>query len=129
MVTFRSYVSEDGVDQINLWLAAQDEAVKVDLVAVVAVLENINSRERWPESAFKELERSPCKGLSEIILDVEGVKYRVFGFAGPREDDFTMLYAFRKSDDPTYRTSCPEAQKLRAEVMNDWTRAGEWKAP
>jgi len=102
------------------------------LLAVMETLEAIN-RDKWPESCFKELENrkgSQCDGLVELILkDDAGVHYRIFGFSGPRNDDFTMLLPIRKNDDPTYKRSCEEAQKRKAEVIHDWNRAREWEAP
>ena len=130
MVTFRCYISFDGVDQINAWFDAQDEAVQADLRAVIETLE-ATSRDRWSESCFKPLENrkgSRCEGLEELILQVEKIHYRVFGFSGPRDDDFTMLLPFKKNDDPKYKKSCEEAQKRKAEVANDWNRAREWEA-
>lgn len=86
MVTFRCYVSEDGVDQIGVWYAAQTDDLQADLIAVMEILEAITRRDRWPESCFKELENrkgSQCKGLVELILeDDDGVQYRIFGFSG-----------------------------------------------
>ena len=132
VVTFRCYISSDGVDQIRLWYDAQGDVIQADLLAVMETLEAI-SRDKWPESCFKELENrkgSQCEGLVELILeDDAGVHYRIFGFSGPRNDDFTMLLAIRKNDDPTYKRSCEEAQKRKAEVIHDWNRAREWEAP
>ena len=131
MVTFRCYISGEGVDQIRVRYDAQDGGVQAALTAVMEVLEAI-SRDRWPESCFKSLENrkgSQCEGLDELKLEVEGVHYRILGFSGPRDDDFTMLLPLKKDDDPTYKASCEEAQKRKAEVINDWTRAREWEAP
>jgi Phage derived protein Gp49-like (DUF891) len=132
VVTFRCYISGDGVDQIKVWFGAQDDAVQADLLAVMETLEAIDNRDRWPESCFKELENrkgSQCEGLIELILEDENrVQFRIFGFSGPRDDDFTMLLPLRKNDDPTYKRSCQEAQKRKAEVANDWSRAREWEA-
>jgi hypothetical protein len=58
-----------------------------------------------------------------------GTQYRIFGFFGPDDDDFTMLLPLRKNDDPKYRRSCKEAQRRKAEVIHDWTRARRWEAP
>jgi len=131
VVTFRCYISGEGVDQIRVWYDAQDGGVQADLTAVMETLEAI-SRDRWPESCFKSLENrkgSQCEGLDELKLEVEEVHYRILGFSGPRDDDFTMLLPLKKDDDPTYKASCEEAQKRKAEVINDWTRAREWEAP
>ncbi len=131
MVVFRSYVSQDGVDQIKLWFDDQNEAVQADLMAVIETLE-ATSRNRWPESCFKQLgdkSSSKCAGLDELKVVVDRVHYRVFGFHGPGKDDFTMLLAIKKNDDPTYKASCTEAQKRKAEVVNDWNRTREWEAP
>ena len=131
MVIFRCYISHAGVDQIRVWFDAQNDAVQADLLAVIETLEAITNRGRWPESCFKELENrkgSQCEGLVELILEADDVQYRIFGFSGPRDDDFTMLLPLRKNDDPTYKRSCGEAQRRKAEVANDWNRAREWEA-
>jgi hypothetical protein len=130
VITFRCYVSDDGMDQIRVWYNAQDEAVQADLTAIMDTLE-ATSRDRWPESRVKPLQNrkgSQCEGLHELRLEVEEVHYRIFGFSGPRNDDFTMLLPLKKNDDPTYKRSCKEAQKRKAEVIHDWTRAREWEA-
>jgi hypothetical protein len=130
MVTFRCYISQDGVDQIKVWFDAQDDDVQADLLAIMEIME-ATVRDRWPESCFKPLKKrkgSPlCEGLDELILVVGEVHYRIFGFSGPRDDDFTMLLPLKKNDDPTYKQSCEEAQKRKSEVSNDWNRAGEWQ--
>ena len=131
MVTFRCYISDDGVDQIRVWFDAQNDTVRAGLLAVIETLEATTNRGRWPESCFKELENrkgSQCEGLVELKLAADDLQYRIFGFSGPRDDDFTMLLPLRKNDDPTYKRSCAEAQKRKVEVANDWTRAREWEA-
>jgi hypothetical protein len=118
------------VDLIRGWYNAQNGAVRADLTAVMETLEVI-SRDRWPESRFKQLQNrrgSQCEGLDELRLEVEKVHYRIFGFSGPRNNDFTMLLPLKKDDDPKYKWSCEEAQRRKAEVINDWTRAREWRA-
>jgi hypothetical protein len=129
VVAFRCYISDDGLDQIKLWFNAQEGDIQADLLGVMEILESI-SRDRWPESCFKELKDkkgSQCAGLVELILEDDAeIQYRIFGFTGPRDDDFTMLLPLRKNDDPTYKHSCPAAQKRKAEVINDWNRARRW---
>jgi hypothetical protein len=130
MVTFLSYISAGGVDQIQLWFDSQSKGLQANLRATKETLEAI-SRDKWPESCFKRLRNkrgSQCEGLGELILKDEGVHYRIFGFCGPAVDDFTMLLPLRKNDDPTYKHSCEEAQKRKAEVVNDHKRAREWDA-
>jgi hypothetical protein len=121
----------EGVDQIRVWFDAQNEGVQADLLAIIKTME-ATSQNRWPDSCFKKLKKkkgSPlCEGLDELLLTVDRVHYRIFGFSGPRNDDFTMLLPFKKNDDPKYRKSCEEAQKRKAEVINDWNRAREWEA-
>jgi hypothetical protein len=133
VTTFRCYISGEGVDQIGIWYAAQSDALQADLLAVIATLEASPNRTRWPKNCFKELgnrKGSQCEGLVELILkDEDGTHYRIFGFAGPGTDDFTMLLPLRKNDDPTYKRSCEEAHRRKAEVVNDWTRAREWEPP
>src|SRR5216683_2131725 len=109
MVTFRCYISEDGQDQIRLWFEACTDDLQAGLLAVIEVMEAV-PRTQWSESYYKELQdkkSSKCAGLEELILiSEEGLHYRIFGFSGPGEDDFTMLYALKKNDDPTYKDTC-----------------------
>jgi Phage derived protein Gp49-like (DUF891) len=131
MVAFRCYISEDGVDQIRLWFDGQADDVQAALLAVLEIME-ATSRKRWAESYFKALEKrkaADCEGLDELVLVIDGVHYRIFGFSGPGTDDFTMLLPLKKKEDPTYKVSCPEAQKRKEEVLNDWGRTCEWQPP
>src|SRR5262249_43958570 len=89
------------------------KALQADLLAVMATLEAIARQDNWPESCFKELEDrkgSPCEGLIELILKDNGTQYRIFGFFGPDDDDFTMLC---RSGKATIRNTGVHAKRLR----------------
>jgi hypothetical protein len=127
MGLFRCYRLADRTDVIRAWFDLQEDGVQGQMTAVLEILD-LTTRNRWPKSLFKPLRKKPgsgCQGLVEILLKVEAVHYRILGFCGPRDSEITLLYPFKKNDDPTYRVACAEAQTRKAEVRHDWRRIHE----
>ena len=78
--------------------------------------------EVWPEVVA----RLRDIGVTEMKIFLLG--RRMFMYCETR-DGFDPANDFaRSNDDPTYKRSCEEAQKRKAEVANDWSRAREWEA-
>ena len=128
MGEFRGYISADGTDVVRTWLDQQTGTVRGAVSAILETLGSLN-RNRWPKDYFKTLTKraaSDCVGLDEIIAIVDGAHYRILGFEGPADGDFTMLYPFNKQIDARYKVPCEEANNRKAEISRDWTRAKKW---
>ncbi len=122
MVAFRCYVDRTGADKIRQWYDAQEGDVRAEMDAVIEVLQEL-SYARWDQPMYRELDGKPCQGLGHIRLITidpdthRDVHYRVIGFYEPEQDRFTLLYCFKKNDDPTLVNSCPQAQLRRADLL------------
>ena len=121
MVAFRCYLA-DGKDLIQEWYDSVDGSVCGVVDAVVEELQDM-PRHLWRRKPFANLSRPACLGLAEIRLEVDGEHYRILGIDGPGPDEFTLLYPFRKDDDPRYLEACLAAQKRRELVENDADRS------
>jgi Phage derived protein Gp49-like (DUF891) len=131
MVTLRCYLFADGGDAILEWYTGCPGDVRGAMTAILEALQAI-PRARWRRRRFAMLGRrgqSECKGLGEIRIELIGVHYRIFGFFSADERTFTMLLAFEKDRDPTYRMVCKMAQKRKTEVENDTSRAHDCQFP
>jgi hypothetical protein len=81
---------------------------------------------------FKSLTKraaSKCVGLAEILIDRDGRHYRILGFRGPGEFDFTMTYGFYKNEMPKYGEPCAVSSRRKAEVEIDHRRSHECDFP
>ena len=117
MVKFRCYTS-DGFSGFCAWYEAQPMSVRGSIVAVVEGLERV-PRARWRRRAFALLSNPNCAGLGEIRIEKSGVHYRILGFDSSTEEEFILLFGFRKDLDPAYSVSCPIAKVRKAEVQHD----------
>jgi hypothetical protein len=142
MVDFRCYNPSGGIGQREAWRVP----IPPEFDADVDVAMRIRERERTldDERYFKELQgRKPCRGLTEVLIDIilepgdprarnrpkglakrqkrEKVTIRILGFGS--EDDFVLLYGFRKFGGPNYGPACHSALNRKAGVEKDGQRA------
>jgi hypothetical protein len=68
-----------------------------------------------------------CAGLIRIRFVADGVHYRILGYLGPEPNTVTLLYGFKKDDDPDYSRSCPEANARREKVERNHGLSRECK--
>ena len=124
----RCYVSSEGKDCVCNWYASVDEDVQAAFQIILTACQDLQFNQ-WPETLFKKLKDRPgskCRGLGEIILnDIDANKYcfRILGFNGPGETDFTMLYVFNKSIFRRYKKPCQIAQGFKKDVELDWNHS------
>jgi hypothetical protein len=131
VTTLRAYILADDGDVIHHWFAQVGDierpGIKGEFDGMLEVLRQ-QPCARW--GVLKELTDktgSKCAGLDEIKFDGgEGeFHYRILGYRGPRETDFTMLYVFRKDDDEKYEIPCQIAQERKKDVELDHRRAAD----
>src|SRR5579872_2151010 len=125
LFTFRCYHFDDGLDAIRRWYDQQEAGVRGATDEVLDALRR-TLRGRWRGRQFKTLGRrrqDACRGLAEVRVIHEGVHYRILGVEDPDARSVTLLYGFRKDDDPDYSKSCPEAQDRKERVEADATLA------
>lgn len=134
---FACYRDTNGVDVIDAWRASQEGDVKAALDDALLSLQETPTkwwrRKRYAKLATDTETQSSCLGLAEVRFFTGSdpkIHYRVLGFINPHDsNEFFLLYAFKKNDDPNYEVSCTEAQKRRDDIENDPHRARECDFP
>jgi hypothetical protein len=131
-IRFACYVDEVGIDQIDAWRAAQTGDVRAAFDDAVLALQETPPK-WWRRHRYAKLASDSCLGLAEVRFFVgknPKIHYRVLGFLNPQDaNEFLLLHAFKKNDDPDYELSCPEAQKRRNAIEDDPSRAHECNFP
>jgi hypothetical protein len=91
--TFRCYVSASGRDMIDDWFERQSDAVQA---AVGVALEFLAQRPRdeWRRPEF-DLLSGRMREIGEIRLKSDK-QYRILGFFGPEQTNFTLLVGASK---------------------------------
>jgi Phage derived protein Gp49-like (DUF891) len=118
--TFRCYVSPSGRDVIDDWYRQQSDEVQTAFDVTREYLEQ-RIRNEWRRPDF-DLLSGKLRGLGELRFKVDK-QYRVFGFFGPRQADFTMLIgASKKAKNYDPRNALETALSRRAEVLADGRR-------
>lgn len=78
---------------------------------------------------YKEL-RGACKGLDEIIVDLDdGRKFRILTFRGPGRRDCTLLFGFEKLSNEQYGPHCRSAHWRKNGVERNGERAPKCDFP
>jgi hypothetical protein len=118
--TFKCYVSPAGRDMVDHWYCRQSDGVQS---AVDVALEYLRQRPRneWRRPDF-DLLSGKMRAVGEIRLKVDK-QYRILGFFGPGQSEFTMLIGSSKkgsSYDPT--NTLETALDRMAQVIADGRR-------
>ena len=118
--TFRCYVSPSGRDMIEDWYRRQSDEVQTAFDVVREFLEQ-RPRDEWRRPDFDILS-GKLRVLGEIRFKVDK-QYRVFGFFGPGQSEFTMLIgASKKSKNYDPRDALDTALTRRLDVLKDGRR-------
>ncbi|MFO1100470.1 MAG: type II toxin-antitoxin system RelE/ParE family toxin [Xanthobacteraceae bacterium] len=100
---------------IDDWIGRQSDAVRAALDVALEFLEQ-RARDEWRRPAF-DLLSGKMAGIGEIRLKVDK-EYRILGFFGPNQSEFTMLIGASKkgrSYDP--RDALGTALARRKEIL------------
>lgn len=136
----KCYVSQDDGDPVCDWWGGLDVEVRGAFTQIRELLE-AQPVKHWPARYFKELKDGSDgngDGLGEIRIGPdpgegkrkkEGYCHRIIGFEGPRDSEFTMVYAFDKNVDPKYETPCQKAQERKSDVGANWRLSRECQFP
>ena len=95
MWTFLACPAPGGGKPIDRFVAELGPEAENDLTAV---LENLRvlDRKYWTRPQFDVLHGKKYKNMGEVRFDGEGKTYRVFGYFGPKQLQFTFLLGCEK---------------------------------
>lgn len=118
--SFRCYVSPSGRDVIEDWYRQQSDEVQTAFDVVREYLEQ-RLRDEWRRPDF-DLLSGKHRVLGEIRFKVDK-QYRVFGFFGPGQSEFTMLIgASKKGKNYDPRSALDTALSRWSDVLKDGSR-------
>lgn len=87
--TFRSYVLDNGQDEVSQWYESQGPKVQAKFDRRLHDLQQMAPHE-WREPFSKQLEGA-CDGLVEIRFKADRVQHRPLGFYGLAQFEFTIV--------------------------------------
>lgn len=122
--TLRCYISASGRDMIDDWYSRQSEDVQGAFDVALEYLAQ-RSRGEWRRPEF-DLLSGKMRVLGEIRFRVDK-QYRILGFFGPAQSEFTMLIGASKKGkiyDP--HNALETALARRVEILADGRKCRVW---
>lgn len=122
--TFLDYRDERGSNPIRQWLSDRTRVpVKAKAKIDRALLQLAGSR-LWVRPGASNLDGYP--GIVEIRVRWMNTQYRLLGFRGPQDRQFTLLFPATERDDQFDPPNAPGVALARMEiVLSDWSRTCE----
>ena len=88
---FLAFASEMGVRYLDSWVDSLTDEVRNEFAAILEGLQ-VLPRQFWRRPQF-DLLAEPYQGIGEIRFKADRKQFRVFGFFGPRAQQFILLHA------------------------------------
>jgi hypothetical protein len=111
----------DGNDAIDAWLRAQSDKLQAKVDQRLRHLAQ-QPRDKWVRPYFDTLS-DDCAGLGEVRLEVGNVQHRLLGFASGQREFTFVFWAVEKGGKFVPKDTCAIAQRRKAEVVADRSRA------
>lgn len=119
--TFRCYLDPDGEDVIEDWYDRQPDQLQAKFDTRIRYLQQ-QPRSAWTRPHFDTL-KGDCAGLGEIRFEWRNVQYRPIGFASGQMEFTLVFVATERGGKFEPRSTCETAQKRKAEVIANRSRA------
>lgn len=111
------------MDAIDAWYVGQSDQVQAKFDQRLRFLRQ-QPRDKWVRPYFDTLS-APCDGLGEVRFECGNVQYRPIGFASGAMEYTLVFIATEKGDKFIPKDTCASAQKRKAEVLADRSRADD----
>lgn len=111
---FKVFLDNKTDNVINAWISAQPIKVQAKIRTRLKYLE---VTQNWPEDFFHKW--IGTEYLYEIRTRHSGIQYRLLGFFGPGDKEFTLLMGATKRNILEPKTAPNIAEKRRKLVIND----------
>ncbi len=122
--TFLDYLDERNTNPIQEWLRDRTRVPVKAKAKIDRILLQLAGTRLWVRPLASNLDNHP--GIVEIRVRWMNTQYRLLGFRGPTERQFTLLFPALEHGDQFDPQNAPEiAQRRMAIVQNDWSRACE----
>ena len=122
---FRSYRLARGTDEIDEWYSALRPKLRAKVLTGLEYLRD-HPIQDWVRPRVAPL-HGECKGLNEIRFRLGKVQWRLIGFFGPGQNEFTIvIIAMEKNGRFEPRDTCKMAQHRKLKIIDNLGRADEW---
>ena len=122
--TFMDYLDERGSNPIQDWLNDRREVPVKAKAKIDRILLQLAGTALWTRPLASNLDGYP--GIVEIRVRWMNTQYRLLGFRGPMDRQFTLLFPALEQGDEFQPLTAPEIATTRMEVVQtDWSRACE----
>ena len=122
--TFLDYLDERGTNPVQEWL---HDKISVPVKAKAKIdrhLLQLAGTKLWVRPLASNLDGYP--GIVEIRVRWANIQYRILGFRGPMDRQFTLLYPALEQGDEFVPANAPTiAEDRMAIVKRDWSRTVE----
>lgn len=118
---FKSYVLPGGRDALTDWYDRQTDSVQGALDVLLEYLEQ-RTRDEWRRPEF-DLLSGKMRDIGELRFKADRKQYRILGFFGPLQSEFTLLIgASKKGSQYDPKDALETALKRKNEIIKDGTR-------
>jgi hypothetical protein len=122
--TFMDYLDERGTNPIQDWLKDVRQVPVKAKAKIDRILLQLAGTPLWVRPLASNLDDYP--GIVEIRVRWMNTQYRILGFRGPDERQFTILFPTLEQGDQFQPASAPEIATTRMRIVEaDWSRACE----
>jgi hypothetical protein len=122
--TFMDYLDERGTSPIQDWLRDVRQVPIKAKAKIDRILLQLAGTRLWVRPLASNLDDYP--GIVEIRVRWMNTQYRILGFRGPDERQFTILFPALEQGDQFQPLSAPEIATTRMQIVEtDWSRACE----
>jgi hypothetical protein len=122
--TFMDYLDERGTNPIQDWLKDVRQVPVKAKAKIDRILLQLAGTPLWVRPLSSNLDGYP--GIVEIRVRWMNTQYRILGFRGPDERQFTILFPALEQGDEFAPLSAPQIATSRMEIVKaDWSRACE----
>jgi hypothetical protein len=122
--TFMDYLDERGTNPIQDWLKDVRQVPVKAKAKIDRILLQLAGTPLWVRPLSSNLDDYP--GIVEIRVRWMNTQYRILGFRGPDERQFTILFPALEQGDEFVPLSAPQIATTRMEIVKaDWSRTCE----
>jgi hypothetical protein len=122
--TFMDYLDDRGTNPIRDWLNDRRQVPLKAKAKVDRILLQLTGTRLWVRPLASNLDDYP--GIVEIRIRWTNIQYRILGYRGPLDRQFTMLFPALEKDDQFQPLNAPEIAVSRMRIVEqDWSRACE----
>ena len=122
--TFLDYIEENGKNPIGAWLADQLQVPKKAKAKIDRILLQLAGTPLWVRPLTSNLDE--FDGIVEIRIRWMNIQYRLLGFRGPDDGQFTLLMPAKEQGDEFIPRNAPQIAMTRMRIVTqDKRRARE----